>query len=183
MHGMDVVIFLVFVMYKQLVYPHLVRWWMYVWVIGDRKVIGDVWIESCYYFKKYFCRLCLCSGGAWTQSWELNQYTSTYQRIQCVLRGKHDQHNVCQRGSMILCPWCQRGRVTWCCCCHQVQRGRLLANDSSIVLDGNSLRWKIIVQQVNNKELHISLHIMKKNRYTQVHLDQATYTRRFTDHK
>ena len=25
-----------------------------------------------------------------------------------------------------LCPWCQRGRVIWYCC-HQVQRGRLLA--------------------------------------------------------
>ena len=30
------------------------------------------------------------------------------------------------RGSITLFPWCQRGRVIWCCC-HQVQRGRLLA--------------------------------------------------------
>ena len=38
----------------------------------------------------------------------------------------HIQGEHVLRGSITLCPWCQRGRVIWCCC-HQVQRGRLLA--------------------------------------------------------
>ena len=38
----------------------------------------------------------------------------------------HIQGEHALRGSITLCPWCQRGRVIWSCC-HQVQRGRLLA--------------------------------------------------------
>ena len=38
----------------------------------------------------------------------------------------HIQGEHVLRGSITLCPWCQRGRMIQCCC-HQVQRGRLLA--------------------------------------------------------
>ena len=140
--------------------------WMYVWVIGDRKVIDDVCIKSCYSFRKYFCRLCLCLTGAWAQSWELNQYTSAYQRIQLVLRGSMTNIMYVRGGDWpfafdvkggewlgVVVSIKSKGRDCW----HY---------DTGIVLDGNSLRWKITVQQVNSKELHISLHRMKKERYT-----------------
>ena len=52
--------------------------------------------------------------GSMDSIMELNQHTSPYHRIWHVLRG-----------SITLCPWWQRGKVTWGC--HQVQRGRLLA--------------------------------------------------------
>ena len=48
--------------------------------------------------------------------------------------------------------------------------------DTGVVPDGNSFRWKIIVQEVNNKELQMSLQRMKKERYTQVHWTQVVYT-------
>ena len=50
-----------------------------------------------------------------------------------LIRGAQSTHfNISENsaysgGAWPLCPWCQRGRVTWCGCCHQVQRGRLLA--------------------------------------------------------
>jgi len=49
--------------------------------------------------------------------------------------------------------------------------------DTGVVLDGNSLRWHIIVQQVNSKELMI------RKRYTQVHHDKGAYTRGLADQK
>ncbi len=40
----------------------------------------------------------------------------------------HIQGEHALRGSITLCPWCQRGRMSWRFWgCHQVQRGRLLA--------------------------------------------------------
>ena len=82
-------------------------------------------IESCYYFGEYFCRLCLCSRGAWMVSIHLSMYKGELnQTIQHVLKGS--MNSIGERISWsALCPWCQRGRVYWCCCCHQVQRGRL----------------------------------------------------------
>ena len=114
-------------MYKLLVYLHLVGWMSQIWYIptwlGDgcmyeSLVIGRSFVMYVVmlFFWTSFCRLLLCSRGAWNQSWELNQPTSAYQRIQHAFRG-----------SMTLCPWCQRGRVTWCGFFHQIQRGRLLA--------------------------------------------------------
>jgi len=53
--------------------------------------------------------------------------------------------------------------------------------DTSVVLDGNSHRWQIIVQQVSSKELMIRLQRMKKEEYIRrFTIYQVVYTRRFT---
>jgi len=65
---------------------------MYVWVFGDRKVIYDVY-SHVLLIEHIFADLAYSQG-------EHEHHTSAYQRIQHVLKG-----------SIILCPWWQRGRV------------------------------------------------------------------------
>ena len=114
MHGKDDVIISISVMYKHLVYPHLVGWmsqngvsplgwvdeskWCIPTWLGDRcmyesLVIGSSYslswvVESCYSFEKYFCRLCMCSGEA-QMDWYILACTKgeLNQRFQHVLRG------------------------------------------------------------------------------------------------
>ena len=106
--------------------------WLGDWCMYELLVIGRLYshswvIESCYSFIKYICRLYMCSGGAWTISVHLSMYkVELNQIIQHVLRGS--MNNIGERISWFaLCPWCQRGRVSWYYFFHQVQRGRLLA--------------------------------------------------------
>ena len=75
-------------------------------------------------------RLGRYSGGALTDWYTLaSTKGEIIQRLQQVLRRSMDSGMILQRKRsswFTLCPWCQRGRMIWYCC-HQVQRGRLLA--------------------------------------------------------
>ena len=181
-------------MYKHLVYPHLVvdesKWciptWLGDWCMYESLVIGRPYslswvVESCYSFEKYFCRLCMCLGGAWTD-WYILTCTKgeLNQRFQHVLMGSMD--------SVMNTKWREylnphialnvKGREWF---------GVVVAIKSKggdcwhyyigVVLDGNSLRGQMTVQQVNNK------YLMIRERYMQVNLDKGVYTRGLTNQK
>ena len=124
-------------------HPHLVGWWMYVFsllVIGRSLwyiSLGSSWRTSfadlAYsqgeheHHNSARVELLACSTNRLVH---LGIYKrGTHSEISASTQGEYEQLNI-YPGKRIswftLCPWCQRGRVIWCCC-YQVQRARLLA--------------------------------------------------------